>query len=133
MPSRRYTALVAALLTVTAGVTATTASAGVEQFMSNGQGLGHGNAKAGTVGAGFNLIVTAKADHTFCPAIARFYAGYTSTPFSNGHATHLGTNCGPGTHGESFGNTAWAYQGAVYNGNKSTFDTFEYASFRWDG
>lgn len=95
------------------------------------QGLSAGNAKSSSTGHTGITSVYGDANHTWCPAVAQGYGGYTSTPFSGGHFTAY-SSCGPhfqlwGPNGTS---GIW-FRGAVFNPNGATFDTFTYAEYQW--
>jgi hypothetical protein len=123
--------VVTAATSLAVGIAASPAFAsGTETFMSN-QGLSAGNAKASIAAhTGNPIAVAASSDHTFCPAFATGYAGYTSTPFTGGHTTFVGPTCGPGVQGWSISSNSYMH-GAVYNPNISTFDEFAWADFYW--
>lgn len=117
------------------GLRAFPASAGTGTFINNGQGVSAGNAKsAAHVHKGL-LVVWGDSNHTWCPAVAQGYQGYTSTPFTGGHSTaYQPAFCGP--HEQSWYPNATeniSLRGAAYNPNVSTFDTFEFAAWMWTG
>jgi hypothetical protein len=74
-----------------------------------------------------------QSDHTWCPALASGYAGYTSTPFTSPHWTaYQSYLCGPRYQEWWPNGTAGVYfRGAAYNPNGSTFDTFDWAAYDW--
>lgn len=126
--SRLFVAAFAAAA-LTAGAAPAAALAGAETFMSS-QSLSAGNAKASVAAHSGTLGVDAVGDHSFCPALARGYAGYTSSPNSGGNQTSASTNCGPGYRASSWSSgTFW--HGAVWNQNISTSDYFSVATFYW--
>lgn len=130
-PSSVTTGLVVAVLAISALPHA--ASAGVEQFMNDGQGLSAGNAKAsGSAHSGVD-VVFGSADHTFCPAVAQGYGGYTSSPFTGGNFTaYQSWACGPrNQYWYPNGTANYYFHGAVYNPNSYTFDTFYWARYQW--
>lgn len=127
----RITGLAAAA-TIALGATVGTTTAAAEGFMSN-QALGAGNAKA-SVGAasGSNVTVWGVSDHTWCPAVARGYAGYTSSPNSGGNSTdYHGADCTNGYAISHWNTNGYSWHGAAWNRNASTVDNFDYANVLW--
>ncbi|HEX8105798.1 MAG TPA: hypothetical protein VF533_24495 [Solirubrobacteraceae bacterium] len=105
----------------------------MEQFMNDGQGLSAGNAKAsGTAHTGVD-VVFGSANHTWCPALAAGYGGYTSTPFSGGHFTPYDPNRCGAYYQEWYPNTSSGeyFHGAAYTPNAVTFDVFNWARYQW--
>ena len=124
---------VVVVATLALGTATPAASAGVDQFMNAGQGLSAGNAKSSSSAHSGVTIVRGSADHTFCPAVAQGYAGYTSTPFSGGNFTaYQSYTCGPRyREWRPNGTSNYYFRGAVYNPNGQTFDVFDYAYYEW--
>lgn len=118
-----------ALLAMAVG--ASTAAAGNQTYMSNGQGLGAGNAYAsGSSNTGVDLT-RGYANHTHCPALAQGYGGYTSSPNGGGRWTGWST-CGPYFQEWLPNGTAnYSFHGAEFNPNQSTTDVFNYAEYYW--
>lgn len=133
-PRRRARMSVAAVVGAVAlsAASASPAFALSEQFMSN-QGLSAGNAKASVAAhSGSSVLVYGNSDHSWCPSLARGYAGYTSSPNSGGNTTvYQGAACGPGYQSASWNTNGYQWHGAAWNRNVSTFDNFTYATVIW--
>jgi hypothetical protein len=106
--------------------------AGYDQFMSYGQGLSAGNAFA-SAGSHYGVdLITRYANHSFCPAVASGYSGYTSSPNGGARFTAQRPTCGP--HFQDWmpaGTASISFHGAVWNRNQSTFDVFDWADYHW--
>lgn len=123
-------AAVAASVSLLGAVGVSTASAVSETFMSN-QGLSAGNAKASVgANAGSYVVVWGVSDHSWCPSLARGYAGYTSSPNTSTNTTTYRV-CGPGYQTDAWDTGGWSWHGAAWNRNVSTFDNFDHAIILW--
>lgn len=103
--------------------------AAVNQFMSY-QSLGAGNAYASSLVKRGISQVDGVSNHTWCPALAQGYQGYTSSPNSGGNWTPTSTLCGTNYQYWRPNGTANIYfRGAAVNPNSVTSDYFNYAEF----
>ena len=111
---------------------ASVAQAAMSPIMSSGQGLSAGNAKSSDERSYGIYAVDGSADHTWCPALAQNYVGYTSQPRSGDNRTAISTDCGPGYKvWYPNGSEGVLFRGAAFNPNQSTFDTFSFARFNF--